>query len=267
MHHFQSRAPVAPKKSLGQHFLTDLSVAQRIADTVDTLPRIPVLEVGPGTGVLSRFLLPKGRALTAVELDRRSVDYLREHLPELQVVEADFLRMALPEEPFVLTGNYPYNISSQIFFKMLEHRDRIPLCTGMVQLEVAQRLASPPGNKAYGVLSVMVQAWYDVSLLFVVPHTAFNPPPKVESAVVSLRRNARTALPCDESLFRNVVKTTFQQRRKMLRVSLRPLLDGAKPQTDCFDEQLLTRRPETLSVEEFADLANRLQAQRQATQG
>ena len=262
---------IKPKKSLGQHFLTDLTVAQRIADTVDAVPGLPILEVGPGTGVLSQFLLRKGRPLVAVELDRRSVAYLHEHLPALQVLEADFLDLDL-DAPlftfhfslFTLTGNYPYNISSQIFIKMLRHRDRIPLCTGMIQREVAERLAAPPGSRTYGVLSVFVQAWYDVQLLFLVPPSAFNPPPQVTSAVVSLRRNSRQELPCDEAAFRSVVKAVFSQRRKMLRGSLRQVLDGDKPSPAFFDETLLTRRPETLSVDDFADLTNRVQAQRQA---
>ena len=272
------RSTIKPKKSLGQHFLTDLSVAQRIADTVDAVPGLPILEVGPGTGVLSQFLLRKGRPLVAVELDRRSVAYLHEHLPALQVLEADFLDLdldaplftlnaelfTLHSSLFTLTGNYPYNISSQIFIKMLRHRDRIPLCTGMIQREVAERLAAPPGSRTYGVLSVFVQAWYDVQLLFLVPPSAFNPPPQVTSAVVSLRRNSRQELPCDEGAFRSVVKAVFSQRRKMLRGSLRQVLEGDKPSSDFFDEVLLTRRPETLSVDDFADLTNRVQAQRKA---
>ena len=265
------RSTIKPKKSLGQHFLTDLSVAQRIADTVDAVPGLPILEVGPGTGVLSQFLLRKGRPLVAVELDRRSVAYLHEHLPALQVLEADFLDLdfdaplfTFHSSLFTLTGNYPYNISSQIFIKMLRHRDRIPLCTGMIQREVAERLAAPPGSRTYGVLSVFVQAWYDVRLLFLVPPSAFNPPPQVTSAVVSLRRNSRQELPCDEAAFRSVVKAVFSQRRKMLRGSLRQVLEGDKPSSDFFDEVLLTRRPETLSVDDFADLTLRVQAQRQA---
>ena len=291
LHSMPLRSTIKPKKSLGQHFLTDLSVAQRIADTVDAVPGLPILEVGPGTGVLSQFLLRKGRPLVAVELDRRSVAYLHEHLPALQVLEADFLDLDLDAElfgpsrlagrpqgsplqamesgrsgssSFVLTGNYPYNISSQIFIKMLRHRDRIPLCTGMIQREVAERLAAPPGSRTYGVLSVFVQVWYDVQLLFLVPPSAFNPPPQVTSAVVSLRRNSRQELPCDEEAFRSVVKAVFSQRRKMLRGSLRQVLEGDKPSSDFFDEVLLTRRPETLSVDDLADLTLRVQAQRKA---
>lgn len=259
----QPYTPVRPKRSLGQHFLTDLNIARRIADTVDAAPGLPILEVGPGTGVLTQFLLPKGRPLQAVELDRESVAYLRAHFPTLPLIEGDFLRLDLTElpAPFVLTGNYPYNISSQIFFKMLAHRDRIPLCTGMIQREVAERLASPPGCKAYGVLSVFVQAWYDVRLLAIVPPTAFAPPPKVQSAVVSLTRNTRTHLPCDATLFRRLVKQVFSQRRKMLRVSLRQVLDGQQPLPQLFPSEILVKRPEQLSVQDFVDLTNLVQQQ------
>ena len=181
---------VRPKKFLGQHFLTDMGVASRIADTVDACPDLPILEVGPGTGVLTQFLIPKNRELKVVEIDFESVPYLHEHFPSLgnNIVQADFLRMDLTEvfggREFVLTGNYPYNISSQIFFKMLDNRHLIPCCTGMIQKEVAERMAAAPGSRTYGVLSVMLQAWYDVEYLFTVDEHVFNPPPKVKSAVV-----------------------------------------------------------------------------------
>ncbi|MBR1594270.1 MAG: 16S rRNA (adenine(1518)-N(6)/adenine(1519)-N(6))-dimethyltransferase RsmA [Alloprevotella sp.] len=256
--------PVRPKKNLGQHFLTDLPTARRIADTVDVCPGLPVLEVGPGMGVMTQYLLPKPREVKVVEIDRESVSYLRERWPELQerIVSADFLRMDLREvfagQEFVLTGNYPYDISSQIFFHMLDFRELIPCCTGMVQLEMAQRIAARPGTKAYGILSVLLQMWYDVELLFQVPPTVFNPPPKVQSAVVCMRRNTRREAGCDEQLLRRIVKGTFQQRRKMLRVSLRPLLGQLYPNRD-FSALLaspeLTRRPEQLSVEDFIQLA------------
>lgn len=256
---------VRPKKNLGQHFLTDLGIARRIADTVDACPAIPILEVGPGMGVLTQFLATKGRPLKVVELDGESVAWLHAHYPALSdgIIAADFLRMDLREvfggRPFVLTGNYPYDISSQIFFKMLEHRDLIPCCTGMIQREVAQRLASPPGSKAYGILSVLVQAWYDVDYLFTVDEQVFNPPPKVKSAVVRLTRNATTHLGCDEQLFRRVVKTVFNQRRKMLRVSLRQLFTrDTMPGPDFFARDVMTRRPEQLSVAEFVALTNLL---------
>ncbi len=261
---------VRPKKFLGQHFLTDLGIARAIADTVDACPSLPVLEVGPGTGVLTQFLVPKSRELKVVEIDFESVAYLRRIHPELEnsIVEDDFLSMHLERtfdgRPFVLTGNYPYNISSQIFFKMLEYRDLIPCCTGMIQKEVAERLAASPGGKTYGILSVLVQAWYDVDYLFTVEPGVFNPPPKVKSAVVRLTRNATTDLGCDERLFRRVVKTTFNQRRKMMRGSLKPLLAQLDAETDrtnadhrvFLSQSLLTRRPEQLSVEEFVGLTN-----------
>ena len=213
---------VKPKKFLGQHFLTDLSVASRIADTVDACPAIPVLEVGPGTGVLTQYLLRKERPLKVVEIDFDSVPYLHEHFPELgdNIIEGDFLKMNLQEvfdgHPFVLTGNYPYNISSQIFFKMVENRDLIPCCTGMIQKEVAERLAAAPGGKTYGVLSVLMQCTVDEHV--------FNPPPKVKSAVIRMTRNGKTSLGCDEQLFRRIVKTVFTMRRKMMRNGMKQIL-------------------------------------------
>ncbi len=254
---------VRPKKFLGQHFLTDLKIASDIADTVDACPAIPVLEVGPGMGVLTQFLVKKPRPLKVVEIDRESVPYLQEHFPELdgKIIEADFLAMDLDAvfggQPFVLTGNYPYNISSQIFFKMLEYKNLIPCCTGMIQKEVAERMAASPGSKTYGVLSVLIQAWYDVEYLFTVHEHVFNPPPKVKSAVIRMTRNKVTDLGCDEQLFKRVVKTTFNQRRKMLRVSLRQLLP-AQSSFFTLHSSLLTHRPEQLSVAEFIDLTNLL---------
>ena len=262
---------VRPKKFLGQHFLTDLSTARAIADTVDACPELPVLEVGPGMGVLTQFLLPKNRPMKVVEIDFESVAYLRRNYPQLeeQIIEDDFLKMHLDRtfggQPFVLTGNYPYNISSQIFFKMLDNRSLIPCCTGMIQKEVAERLAAAPGCKAYGILSVLVQLWYDVEYLFTVEPGVFNPPPKVKSAVVRLTRNDRTDCGCDERLLKRVVKTTFNQRRKMPRGSLRPLLSqltaetGLQPDTTNFlSTENLTRRPEQLSVNEFIALTNEI---------
>ena len=251
---------VKPKKFLGQHFLKDLKVAQDIADTVDTCPELPVLEVGPGMGVLTQFLLRKQRPLKVVELDRDSVDYLHEAYPEMEddIIENDFLRMDLHGlfngNPFVLTGNYPYNISSQIFFKMLENKDIIPCCTGMVQKEVAERMASKEGCKAYGILSVLLQAWYKVEYLFTVPEHVFNPPPKVKSAVIRMTRNDTHVLGCDEKLFRQVVKTTFNQRRKTLRNSIKPIL-GKDSGTLTLDP-IFDKRPEQLSVPQFVELTN-----------
>ena len=254
---------VKPKKFLGQHFLKDLKVAQDIADTIDTCPGLPVLEVGPGMGVLTQFLLKKDRRLKVVELDRESVAYLHTTFPALDVHEEDFLRMDLAAlfdgAPFVLTGNYPYNISSQIFFKMLDNKELIPCCTGMIQKEVAERIAARPGSKTYGILSVLIQAWYDVEYLFTVHEHVFNPPPKVKSAVIRMTRNSTSQLGCDERLFRQVVKTTFNQRRKTLRNSIKPLLP-AEGNAGLTADPLFGRRPEQLSVAEFVDLTNRLSA-------
>lgn len=259
------RQQVRPKKNLGQHFLIDLGIARRIADTVDACADIPVLEVGPGMGVLTQFLAKKPRELAVVEIDKESVEYLKtQTLPlprggELRIIQGDFLRMDLSEvfggRPFVLTGNYPYDISSQIFFKMLDNRDLIPCCTGMIQHEVALRMAAKPGNKQYGILSVLMQAWYDVEYLFTVEPSVFNPPPKVQSAVIRLTRNSVKDLGCDEQLFRRVVKATFGQRRKMLRVSLRQLFDQ-QPPADFFQQEMMTRRPEQLTIAEFVNLTN-----------
>ena len=252
---------VRPKKNLGQHFLTDLSIASRIADTVDACPELPVLEVGPGMGVLTQYLAQKPRPLKVVEIDSESVEYLHQHsiLTPDQIISGDFLRMDLHTlfdgRQFVLTGNYPYDISSQIFFKMIDNRDLIPCCTGMIQHEVALRMASKPHTKAYGILSVLIQAWYDVEYLFTVEPSVFNPPPKVQSAVIRMTRNNVQHLGCDEQLFRRVVKTVFNQRRKMLRVSLRQLLP---PEASLFSAhpQLMTKRPEELDIQKFVELTN-----------
>lgn len=254
---------VRPKKNLGQHFLTDLNIARRIADTVDACPDIPILEIGPGMGVLTQYLVTKHREVKAVEIDTESVNYLHATYPQLRdnIIGEDFLTMNLRDvfegRSFVLTGNYPYDISSQIFFKMLDNRDLIPCCTGMIQREVALRMASQPGTKAYGILSVLVQAWYDVEYLFTVDENVFNPPPKVKSAVIRMTRNQTHRLDCDETLFKRVVKTVFNQRRKMLRVSLRQLFNsGNMPDAAFFAQDMMTRRPEQLSISEFVDLTN-----------
>lgn len=253
---------VRPKKNLGQHFLTDLNIAKAIADTVDACPGIPVLEVGPGMGVLTQYLMSKGRELKVVEIDAESVAYLKEKYPGLRqsIVDEDFLRMDLNGlfggRPFVLTGNYPYDISSQIFFKMLDNKDLIPCCTGMIQREVALRMASAPGNKAYGILSVLIQAWYDVEYLFTVDENVFNPPPKVKSAVIRMTRNGVDDLGCDWPLFRRVVKTVFNQRRKMLRVSLKQLFPDVRAHAAFFSGGMMTLRPEQLSISQFVELTN-----------
>ena len=259
---------VRPKKNLCQHFLTDLHVAERIADTVDACPQLPVLEVGPGMGVLTQYLLPKDREVKVVEIDRESVAYLLERWPELRdnILGEDFLRMDLNTvfdgKPFVLTGNYPYDISSQIFFKMLDYKELIPCCTGMIQKEMAERIAARPGTKSYGILSVLLQRWYDVEYLFTVEPGVFNPPPKVRSAVVRMTRNDIHECGCNEVLLKKVVKAVFQQRRKMLRVSLKPFFAQTSPNcdhTEFLAHPELTKRPEQLSVDEFVDLTNRIE--------
>ena len=271
---------VRPKKNLGQHFLTDLTIAKRIADTVDEpYGDLPVLEVGPGMGVMTQYLVEKPRPLKVVEIDRESVAYLKGTLfkePDggkstsdpsrgeegtCTIIEGDFLRMDLREvfggQQFVLTGNYPYDISSQIFFKMLDNRDLIPCCTGMIQHEVAVRMASKPGNKQYGILSVLIQAWYDVEYLFTVEPSVFNPPPKVQSAVIRMTRNNVEQLGCDEQLFKRVVKTVFNQRRKMLRVSLKQLIPNLSThESPLTTHRFMTMRPEQLSIAEFIELTN-----------
>lgn len=257
---------VKPKKNLGQHFLTDLNVAKRIADTVDTCPNIPILEIGPGMGVLTQYLVEKHRDVKAVEIDKESVAYLNEAFPILHdnIVGADFLQMNLEDifsgKQFVLTGNYPYDISSQIFFKMLDNRDLIPCCTGMIQREVALRIAAQPGNKTYGILSVLIQAWYDVEYLFTVDEDVFNPPPKVKSAVIRMIRNNVSKLNCDEILFKRLVKTVFNQRRKMLRVSLRQMIPN-KVHKNFYEQDVMTKRPEQLTIAQFVELTNMVEAE------
>ena len=249
---------VRAKKFLGQHFLKDLSVAQRIAETISTGR---VLEIGPGMGVLTQYLLKNPNLqTTAIEIDRESVAYLKEWYPELHLIEGDFLKLDLniiyPDGDFCVIGNYPYNISSQIFFKVLDHKDRIPVCSGMIQKEVAERIASKPGKKAYGILSVLLQAYYDIEYLFTVDEHVFNPPPKVKSAVVRLTRNNRQQLDCDEALFKTVVKTAFNQRRKQMRNSLMGIVGKENP---LLSDPIFTKRPEQLSVEEFISLTKLIQ--------
>jgi 16S rRNA (adenine1518-N6/adenine1519-N6)-dimethyltransferase len=270
---FAAMKQVRPKKNLGQHFLTDLSIAKRIADTVDVpYSDLPVLEVGPGMGVMTQYLVQKPRPLKVVEIDRESVAYLNENFPKLRenILGADFLRMDLREvfdgQQFVLTGNYPYDISSQIFFKMLDNRDLIPCCTGMIQHEVAVRMAAKPGNKQYGILSVLIQTWYNVEYLFTVEPSVFNPPPKVQSAVIRMVRNEVQQLGCDEQLFKRIVKTVFNQRRKMLRVSLKQLLSNeaiatltANLSSDTSGLSL-SLRPEQLTIAQFVELTNAIDA-------
>lgn len=256
---------VRAKKFLGQHFLKDLSVAQRIAETIqapqNSGDKVRVLEIGPGMGVLTQYLLKNPNLqTTAIEIDRESVAYLKEWYPELHLIEGDFLKLNLniiyPDGEFCVIGNYPYNISSQIFFKVLDYKDRIPICSGMIQKEVAERIASKPGKKAYGILSVLLQAYYDIEYLFTVDEHVFNPPPKVKSAVIRMTRNNRQVLGCDEALFKNVVKTAFNQRRKQMRNSLMQLVGKENP---ILNESIFTKRPEQLSVEEFIALTQLIQ--------
>ena len=255
------RSPVKPKKFLGQHFLKDMDIARRIAETMIGYAGVPILEIGPGTGVLTRFLLSAGHDLTVVEVDRESVAYLQAHFPELdnRILEEDFLKLRLDKTfpgRFCVIGNYPYNISSQIFFKVLDYKDLIPCCSGMIQKEVAERMASGPGNKNYGILSVLMQAWYDIEYLFTVPEHVFEPPPKVKSAVIRMTRNKVTDLGCSEQLFKQIVKTSFNQRRKTLRNSLKPILGKECP---LYESPIFDKRPEQLSVDQFISLTKEIE--------
>lgn len=251
---------VKPKKALGQHFLTDKDVAARIAETALAKPysHLPLLEIGPGTGVLTSFLLQQDRPLKVIEIDTESVAYLRQAYPDLDIIEGDFLEIrpdSVFDGEFAVIGNYPYNISSQIFFRVLDYRERIPLVSGMLQREVAERICAPAGNRTRGILSVLLQAWYDCEYLFTVPEHVFIPPPKVKSGVLRLTRNSRTELGCSEKRFRQVVKTAFGQRRKTLRNSLGALIPPGSPLRE---DPIMGERPERLSVDQFVDLAKRL---------
>ena len=283
---------VRAKKALGQHFLTDLSIAQRIAEALLvpcpatlTVPKsgqedavgasavMPTLEIGPGMGVLTQYLLEREDVdLRMVEIDTESVNYLLTNFPKVQgrLLEADFLKMKLEKffsGQFCIIGNFPYNISSQIFFKVLDFKDQVPQVVCMIQKEVAERIAEKPGTKTYGILSVLLQAWYDIEYLFTVGEGAFNPPPKVKSAVIRLVRNSRTDLGCDEALFKTVVKTGFNQRRKTLRNSLRQLAlakasrEGWSPEAlaDFLSDPVFDLRPERLSVEDFICLTRKFE--------
>lgn len=261
---------VRPKKALGQHFLTDLSVARRIASTLSDRHGTGVIEVGPGMGVLTRYLIEDGHDLKVAEIDGESIAYLREEFPSLasdgRIIEGDFLQLDLDkvfpaDRPICVIGNYPYNISSQIFFHVLEYKDRVTCCSGMLQREVAERLAAAPGTRARGILSVLLQAWYRVDYLFTVSENVFNPPPKVKSGVIKMVRNDVTDLGCDERLFKTVVKTAFGQRRKTIRNSLRGLLPAT---ASLPDSPLPAMRPEQLSVEQFIELTNIVNQLRQA---
>ena len=265
----RKNGPVKAKKHLGQHFLKDEEIAQKIATTLSLNGYRKVIEVGPGTGVLTKYLLLRDLDLVAMDLDSDSIRYLNDSFPlehpeaingngTLKVIEADFLNFDLPslfgKEPFAITGNFPYNISTQIVFKMLEHRHQIPEFTGMFQKEVAQRICASSGNKTYGILSVLVQAFYDAEYLFTVPPSVFDPPPKVDSGVLRLLRKKDITLNCDENLFFRVVKTAFNQRRKTLRNSLKifGLSDIVK------EDAIFALRPEQLSASDFSDLAKKI---------
>ncbi len=259
------KTAVRAKKHLGQHFLKDENIAKKIGDTLTLNGYANVIEIGPGMGVLTKYVLQKDVDLIAMDLDTESIDYLNTSFPlehpeirngkgAFKVIEADFLKYDLDtlfdNDPFAITGNFPYNISSQIVFKTLEKRNRIPEFTGMFQKEVAQRICEKPGSKAYGILSVLTQAFYNAEYLFTVPPSVFNPPPKVDSGVLRLIRKSNHTLPCDEKLFYKVVKTSFGQRRKTLRNSLKTfqLIDEIK------EMEILAKRPEQLSVDQFIEL-------------
>ena len=253
---------VRAKKFLGQHFLTDQNIARDIVESLVATNLTRILEIGPGMGVLTNFLLEnKNYETYVIEIDHESVVYLNNHFPQLKdrIIEGDFLKLDLAEkisqQPFALIGNLPYNISSQIFFKVLENRELVPEVVCMLQKEVAQRICSEPGSKVYGILSVFLQAWYNTEYLFSVPEYVFDPPPKVQSGVVRLTSNGRTELGCNEKLFFKVVKQAFNQRRKMLRNSLKSF----SSQIEELDAVLLTRRPEQLSVTEFIELTNNIE--------
>lgn len=247
--------PVRAKKHLGQHFLTDLNIAEKtVLALLEKDPVSPIAEVGPGTGVLTRFLIEKGCNFYAFDVDHESIVYLKKEFPQMagRFVEADFLNAdltALVGDKFNVLGNFPYNISSQIMFRVLEYRHHIDYVTGMFQKEVAERIAEKPGSKTYGILSVLLQAFYDIEYLFTVHENVFSPPPKVKSAVIRLSRNKVTSLDCDEILFKKVVKTTFNQRRKTIRNSIRSLFNNNEVR-----HPLLDKRPEQLSVEQFVEL-------------
>lgn len=251
---------VRAKKHLGQHFLKDENIARRIADSLTGEVK-QVLEIGPGMGVLTKYLVDKPELnFCAIEIDTESVAYLNQHYPDLKVIEGDFLRLdasTLFQDSFAIIGNFPYNISSQILFKVYESRNMVPEVVGMFQKEVAERVAAKPGSKTYGILSVLLSAFYDIEYLFTVDEHVFNPPPKVKSAVIRLRRNQVSALECDEKLFSNIVKTGFNQRRKTMRNALKPLGRSL----EAIPEELLSKRAEQLSVEDYIIITTQLSNQ------
>ncbi len=252
----RQKAEVRPKKALGQHFLTDQNIAQKIVEQLS--PDVEsVIEVGAGTGVLTQYMVEEILdKFYVIEIDRESIAYLKSHFPMLgeRLVEGDFLKADLKQygqKNMAIIGNFPYNISSQIFFQVLKHKEIVIEVVGMVQKEMAERMAAKEGNKTYGILSVLMQAWYDIDYLFTVNENVFNPPPKVKSAVIKMRRNAVTDLGCDEKLFVSIVKQSFNQRRKTMRNSLRSMINP-----EIIDNEVFKKRPEQLSVKEFIDLTN-----------
>ncbi len=247
-------SPVKAKKHLGQHFLTDLNIAQKIVKALPDDVKATVLEIGPGTGVLTQYLI-HNENFVAFDIDTESIDYLKQTYPQHQhkihyqdFLESDLSSLLIKGNIHII-GNFPYNISTQIMFKVLEHRNNIPVLVGMFQKEVAQRIAEKPGTKTYGILSVLLQAFYKIEYLFTVHENVFNPPPKVKSAVIRLTRNNTVNLNCNEDVFFRVVKTAFNQRRKTIRNSIKSLLNGKT-----IEHPLLEKRPEQLNVEEFVIL-------------
>tara|TARA_B100000945_G_C20352838_1_gene583161 strand:+ start:188 stop:958 length:771 start_codon:yes stop_codon:yes gene_type:complete len=250
---------VRAKKHLGQHFLKDLSIARSITDALSGEGYSNIVEVGPGMGVLTQYLLTKDFITHVIELDRESVSYLQAEYPQLsqRIYSTDFLKLNLEtitDQSFALIGNFPYNISSQILFKALNYKDQIPEIVGMFQKEVAERVASGPGNKKYGIISVLLQAYYNIEYLFTVDEDVFDPPPKVKSGVIRLRRNDEKKLECNEKFFKQVVKQAFSQRRKTLRNALKPLIGKS-----AFNDPMLELRAERLSVKDFVYLTNQLE--------
>ena len=250
---------VKPKKYLGQHFLTDSSVSKQIAESIQLNDNLNLLEIGPGTGALTEFLNNTNINLIAYEIDQESVDFLKENYPNLNLRNEDILKidwnLIFNNQPFAVTGNFPYNISSQILFKIYDFRNDVTQMVGMFQKEVAERVCSSTGTKKYGILSVLLQAYYDVEYLFTVDEHVFNPPPKVKSGVIKMDRNNIKKLNCDESLFFKVVKAIFNQRRKMVRNSLKSLMMGEQ-----IDHELMQKRPEQLSVKDFIIITNLLES-------
>ena len=244
---------VRPKKHLGQHFLKDKNIAAKIVDALQSTD-LPVLEIGPGTGVLTELLIKKVNDFSVIEIDRESIAYLHEHFPALKIIEGDFLEFDI-QQNLAIIGNFPYNISSQIFFRVLDGRQYVKEVVCMIQKEVADRIASKEGNKTYGILSVLLQAYYDIDYLFKVPPGVFNPPPKVNSAVIRLRRNNVATLSCDEVLFKKVIKQGFQNRRKTLRNALKNLnLPGS-----VYALTIMDKRAEQLSVDDFVSLTRSIE--------